>query len=338
MRTLIVLVFMLLSGAATAQSDGQLVDRFDRADAERDYRSALVAARAILERYPDSATWNFNAARAHAMLGDLDEAIACLDRCAELGYTGIASFEQHRDLNPLREREDFEAILGRVRANAKKRLDGFKSLAAEHTPAAFVPERLRDRLEPGEKPAILIALHGTGGKGQEMIDALRPVCDNLNVVCVAPDALRPSGGGFGWTYRDESAWLIDKVVREAIDDYGADPERVMLLGFSQGANIALAMASGGAEPFTALIPVCGHYEPEASAMTGTPPAVYLISGSRDPWHTTYDQAEVDFMDAGAAVMKQVVPSMGHAMPGPRELERALSWALEQSKQKANRHP
>ena len=105
---------------------------------------------------------------------------------------------------------------------------------------------------------------------------------------------------------------------------------MILLGFSQGANIALAMASSGAEPFSALIPVCGHYEPEASAITGTPPAVYLISGSRDPWHMTYDQAQTDFEDAGAAVMKRVVPSMGHSMPGARELERAIAWALEQT--------
>ena len=335
MRTVFVLVLALLTGAASAQSDRQLVDRFDRADSERDHRAALVAAQAILERYPESAAWNFNAARAHAMLGELDEAIACLDRCAQLGYTGIASFEQHQDLNELRERGDFKAILELVRANAEKRLEEFKALAAKHTPATFVPQRLRDRLGPGEKPAILIALHGTGGNGQEMIDALRPVCEKLGVVCVAPDALRPAGGGFGWTYRDESAWLIDKTVREAIDEYNADPGRVILLGFSQGANIALAMAASGAEPFSALIPVCGHYEPDASAMTGTPPAVYLISGTRDPWHSTYDRAETDFTDAGAAVMKRVVPSMGHTMPGPRELERAITWALEQSGSKGD---
>ncbi len=328
MRTLIALVLTLLTGAANAQSDRQLVDRFDQADAERDHRAALVAAEAILERYPDSAAWNFNAARAHAMLGELDEAIACLDRCAELGYTGIASFEQHQDLNTLREREDFKAILGRVRANAERRFDEFKALAAEHKPAVFVPDRLRERLEPGEKPALVIALHGTGGNGQEMIGALKDVCEKLGVVCVSPDALRPAGGGFGWTYRDESAWLIDKTVREAIHEHDADPGRVVLLGFSQGANVALAMAASGAEPFAALIPVCGHYEPDASAMTGTPPAVYLISGSRDPWHTTYDRAETDFAQAGAEVMKRVVPSMGHTMPGPRELERALTWALD----------
>jgi len=328
MRSLIALLAsFLLVAVVSAQSDASLVDRFDRADAERDYAQALDAAEAILGRHPEAALWHFHAARMQAQLGRADEALASLSRCAELGFTGIASLEQHGDLDPLRGRAEFEAVFTRVRASAEARLVSFKALAEAHRPESFVPRNLADRLGPGEKPALVVALHGSGGSGAQMICALRPVCQKLGLICVAPDALRPLGSGYSWTYRDESAWLIERTVRDAIAEHGADPGRVILVGFSQGANIALAMAPGGAEPFAALVPVCGHYEPASVPASTTPPPVYLISGERDPWHGTYDAAERDLTRAGARVRKRIVPRMGHDMPGRDELERALVWAL-----------
>lgn len=317
----------LAPSPALAQSDQQLVDRFDRADTERDHAEALEAALAILERHPASAVWNFNAGRAHAMLGHPDEAIAHLRAAADLGYTGIASFEQHQDLAPLRSRDDFTAILEQVRQNAAKRLEDFKRLALEHEPATHVPTNLSATLKPGEKPPLLIALHGTGGTGAEMLDALRAACDKLGIICIAPDALRPAGAGYAWTYRDESQWLVAHTATEAITKHDADPARVILLGFSQGANITLALATDNHEPFTALIPICGHYEPAATTQNATPPPTYLISGSRDPWHETFEHAQRDFAAAGAKVTGRVVPSMGHQMPRTPELLRALEWSI-----------
>lgn len=312
-----------------AQSDAELVELFDRADAARDHEQALAAARTILQRHPDSATWNFHAARALAMLGQGDEAMACLQRSAAAGFTGVASLEQHQDLNALRERDDFRAVLETVRGHAGRRLLAFQEAARAHTPPSHVPDDLRARLAPGEKPALVIALHGTGGTGREMIAALRGVCDALGVICVAPDALRPAGDGFAWTYRDESQWLVTHTATEAIREHDADPRRVLLLGFSQGANIALAMARTGYAPFTALVPVCGHYEPDATAAEIVPPPMYLVSGALDPWSGTFAEAERDVAEADVPVVHRVIPDMGHALPGGDELVRALQWAQRQ---------
>lgn len=326
-RTLALLLIALLTTPTLAQSDQELVNRFDQADTARDHATSLGAALAILERHPESAQWNFNAARAHAMLAQLDEAIARLRSCADLGYTGIASFEQHRDLDPLRDRDDFKVILEQVRASAAKRLEDFKQLALEHEPPTHVPANLTAKLKPGEKPPLLIALHGTGGNGQEMLGALRAACDELGIVCIAPDALRAAGSGYAWTFRDESQWLAAHTATQALAAHDADPGRVILLGFSQGANIALAMATAEHKPFTAMVPICGHYEPSATSASANPPPMYLISGSRDPWRETFERAERDFAAAGAPVVGRVVPSMGHRMPPKAELVRALEWAI-----------
>ncbi|RMH27299.1 MAG: hypothetical protein D6692_08035 [Planctomycetota bacterium] len=330
-RLATLLVLFLACTHAPAQTDRQLVDRFDRAEANQQYDRALEAALAITERYPDSATWAFNAGRMHARLDQPDDAIAQLRRAADLGYTGINSFEQHADLNPLRDRDDFKAILEQIRANARKRFDAFKAEALKHDPPTFIPQSGAD----GTKPAVVIALHGTGGRGQPMLDALRAACEQLGAICIAPDALRPvSNGpdaGFAWTYRDESEWFVTHLIDKAVKDHNADPDRVILLGFSQGANIALVMARTHADRLPAVIPICGHYEP---ALTDTPAAtapMYLLTGSRDNWKQTYLKARDDLKASDTPHQLRIVPGMGHQMPNPTELRKALEWALTPDK-------
>lgn len=245
-----------------------------------------------------------------------------LGRAAELGFSGIASFEQHADLDPLRERGDFAAILERVRANAEARMAEFRAAAREHEPATHVPDGAA-----GSGAPLVLALHGTGGTGEEMLERLRAVCDDLGAVCVAPDALRPVGDGFSWTYRDEAEWFVGFLVERAVEEHGIDRERVVLVGFSQGANIALTMAQTHAETFRAVVPICGHFEAGITSSEGMPSRAYLLTGSRDPWKATYREARDAFEERGGEVRLRVLSGLGHEMPSRRELERALRWAL-----------
>ncbi len=315
---------MALSPASRAESDTQLVERFDQAESAGNYDDALSAALAIVQRHPTAAQWCFNAARMHARLGHGDEAIVLLQRCADGGYTGIASFEEHADLDPVRKRPEFAAIIAKVRANAEKRMAEFQAEALKHTHPVYVPRSITKNA----KPPVIIALHGTGGTGAQMVSALRRTCDELGMICMAPDAMRPAANGFSWTYRDESAWLVEHMIDVAVKEHNGDPTRVYLVGFSQGANISLAMTQTHAERFAGVIPVCGHYEPHAISGDGkgaVPAPTYLISGSRDPWNQTNTQAKADFTSAGGAAEVRIVPGMGHEMASPAELKKALEW-------------
>ncbi len=327
---LALLVVAFAVSDSTAQSDQQLVDRYDRFVSKENYKGALIAAQAIVERYPESATWQFNLGSMHARMGETDLALEALGEAAELGYTGIRSFEQSEDLNPLRDDQRFQSIVRKVESNAAERLNRFIREAKDHQPQTHVPDSI------GESPGLVLALHGTGMRGQDMIDSLQATADELGMVLVAPDALRPSGKGFSWTYRDESEWMVKDQISKAIEAHGVDPEQVYLVGFSQGANIALIMGRTHPSLFAGVVPICGHYESQFSSGDEADeyPPHYLMTGSRDAWKKTYIAAKRDFADAGIPVELRMISGKGHEIPqgklGLRELVKAVRWCQAQS--------
>lgn len=326
------LILTLFVSTTHAQSDQQLVDRYDRFVSKENYKGALIAAESIVERYPESAIWQFNLGSMHARLGEHDAALSALREAAELGYTGIHSFEQSEDLDSLRDNDRFGEIIEQVRKNAQQRLDGFIREARNHTPETHVPSSV------DESPALILALHGTGMRGEDMIESLTATADELGMILIAPDALRPSGKGFSWTYRDESEWMVQDQINKAVDEHGIDPERVYLIGFSQGANIALIMGRTHPDLFAGVIPICGHYEPQVADVDGSAdiPPYYLMTGARDPWKKTYINAKRDFQDSGIPVEVRMLSGKGHELPqgkqGLREMIKAIRWCESQSQE------
>ena len=322
-----VLIIALFSSIGVSQTDQQLINRYDKMYAADKYELALKAAETICQRHPESGTWHFFAGALYAKLGDPTQAIEALEVCAANKYTGISSFENNSDLDSLREDSAFIAILNTVRANAKARINEFQLEAKRHTPKSYYPEPSTDR------PPVLIALHGTGMDGQSMFNALEDACVELGVILIAPDAIRPAGNGFSWTYRDESKWFVSYLIDQAVEKHNADPERVILLGFSQGANIALILGQTEPERFLAVVPICGHYEAQNAESAGSPAPFYLMTGSRDRWKKTYLNAKKEFESAGGEVMMRMLTGKGHQLPigksGTKEYIKAIKWALAQ---------
>jgi phospholipase/carboxylesterase len=106
-----------------------------------------------------------------------------------------------------------------------------------------------DAPSDGAEPAVIV-LHGRGANEEDLLPVARRLPDTLHVVSLrAPDRL---GAGYTWYDLDLSAGglhqsqpdeadfersleLIADSVDTAIDAYGLDPDRIGLLGFSQGA-------------------------------------------------------------------------------------------------------
>lgn len=329
LAVVIAAVLTLLTPPAAAQSDQALVNMYDRAVARENYTQALRATTTITERHPDAAFWRFNHGAMLARTGDHDAAFEHLATAIDNGFTGVGSFEQSEHLDPIRDDPRFDDLLAKVRAKANERLEDFQSDARRHDPDTYTPSNL------SESPGLILALHGTGMRGRDMIDPLTRAADDNDCVLIAPDALRRAADGFSWTYRDEATWFVEHLIERAAEVHNIDPSRVYLVGFSQGANIGVILAQTHPNTFAGVILICGHYEgPVSGTEDANLPPIALIAGQRDPWVTTYRTATRDLKQRGADVSLKIRANAGHQMPsgesGQRELAGAIRWCDMQS--------
>lgn len=166
----------------------------------------------------------------------------------------------------------------------------------------------------------LIILHGVGSSGA----AMRPLADALALPQPAhtPDGLHPFDMGAG------RQWFSVKGVTEAnrpgriaeampafvdlIESLG-DPRQSVLIGFSQGAIMALHAVAADL-PAAGVIALSGRLAGPVPARRDWPP-VTLLHGADDPVmplpvaHAT----EAWLQDAGAAPRLTVFDSLGHAI-------------------------
>lgn len=318
----LLLVVLCTSARATPQSPD--FDGWERDMLAGRFAEAARYAVSVAEYQTRSGVWAYRAAASSARAGDPESTIRWLDAAADRRYSGVRTFETDTDIDAVRGDLRFGAIIEKVRANAAARLESFRQAAAEATPITVKPPGF-DAAEP---TPLLIVLHGTGQAGKSMVPTWRRAAARAGAVLVAPDGLRPSGRGYSWTFRDESEWYVEHLIEQARADFTVGP--VILAGFSQGANIALAMGRSHPTLIDAVIPVCGHWEAKVEAMPEGEdrPAWCLVMGEKDPWAATYRDAETALTEAGMRTHLMMVPRIGHALPAARVLEDAVTWCLE----------
>jgi len=312
-RTLPILLIALLTLTASAQPDANtLAQQYDLAYQSNDWPRAITLAEQLAETDAGSIIGAYNAACAHALAGHPDQAADWLLLAAERGFTGIRSLEEDADLVTIRATEKFKQALDLVKANADKRFEDFKAIATATEVLTILPENF----SPEIPAPLLIVLHGSGGTPEPLADLYRSVASELGMVLVVPAALRPWGDGFGWTYRDESEWMVHHLIERLKDSHNIDPARVYLAGFSQGANVTLAVGLKHPDKFAGLFPVAGHYESDVMPITESenPPPVYLMVGAHDPFAQTFRDAVKPLKEAGFPVRLRILQGVAHAYP------------------------
>jgi len=116
--------------------------------------------------------------------------------------------------------------------------------------AVYVPQAY----DPARPAPLLIALHGAGGRGEDVLPAWRPVADALGMLLVAPtDALGQEGYSFSREERDD----VFVVLRWARRRFNVDENRVHLTGVSRGAHLAWDLALRHPTPWASLAPFIG---------------------------------------------------------------------------------
>jgi phospholipase/carboxylesterase len=176
----------------------------------------------------------------------------------------------------------------------------------------------------GEGRGAAILIHGRGASAHNILD-LVPAIALPSFTYLAPSAADRTWYPFSFMHAIEqnepklSSALarIHTLIEEAVNA-GVPADRIVLIGFSQGACLAgeyavrhaqryggVAMLSGG------LIGPPGTRWPEAGGFAGTP--VFLGCSDRDPHIplARVHESTAVFSRMGAAVTERIYPDMGH---------------------------
>ncbi len=186
----------------------------------------------------------------------------------------------------------------------------------------------------GEAPsALIVLLHGVGADGNDLIGLAPYLAAQLpEARFVSPDGPEPydmAPFGRQWfSLRDRSAAALAQgaeSARAAVDSFiesecarlGLAANRVALLGFSQGAMMALHAGLRRTEPLAAIAAFSGRLmgaEMLASEIRSRPP-VLLVHGDADPVVTFEASVEAEQALAGVniPVSLMIRPNLGHSL-------------------------
>jgi len=119
---------------------------------------------------------------------------------------------------------------------------------------------------------------------------IKPAAKNLNAIIIAPDVINKT-----WTnFRCEESTIA--LVRKVSEIYRIDPEKVLIIGFSMGAEGAWQYSANHPKLFTAAIPVSGHPPDDYRQRQWQVPTLAIHSRADEvfPYETVYEA--VNYMD------------------------------------------
>lgn len=186
----------------------------------------------------------------------------------------------------------------------------------------YVPES-HDSTRAGP---IVLMLHGAGSNAHDAIQPFRRHADIHGLVLVAPDARTSAwdllDGGFG-----ADVDFIDHALARAFQLCAADPQRIAIEGFSDGASYALSLGLRNADLFTHVIAFSPGFMTLPRGSRGQ--KVFVAHGSSDVVlpavrcsHRIVARLERD----GYRVTYRQFPG-GHQIP-PEVASEAIAWLLK----------
>lgn len=189
---------------------------------------------------------------------------------------------------------------------------------------------LRSGPPPGQAQAAMILLHGRGAPAEDILGLGREL-GRRELALVAPQA-----AGYTWypysflapTEQNEpglsSALALIGHLVGSLEEEGIPAERILLLGFSQGACLASEFAARNPKRYGGVVALSGgligppdtprEYSGSiAGSFAGTP--AFFGCSDRDP-HIPLARVEESaqiFERMGAEVTKKIYPGMGHTV-------------------------
>jgi len=201
--------------------------------------------------------------------------------------------------------------------------------------------------QSGRTGSMVVFLHGYGADGADLLGLADPLSPHLpDTLFIAPDAPEPCAGNpFGRQWfpipwldgsspeaaqegLQQSAADLNQFLDERIAASGLTPDRVALVGFSQGTMMSLHVAPRRPEPLAALVGFSGRLlAPERlAAETRARMPILLVHGDQDPMvpFADMDAAAQALLAAEFQVYGHVMKGTGHGI-APDGLSSALAF-------------
>jgi predicted esterase len=179
--------------------------------------------------------------------------------------------------------------------------------------------------EPGSSDWTLLLLHGTGGDEHDLVGLGRQLAPSAALLSPRGQVLENGMPRFFRRLAVGQLDIPDLLARtdqlagftaEAAIAYDRDPEKVVAVGLSNGANVAASLllrhprTLRGAGLLRPMLP----YEPEQiPELTGT--NVLIEAGERDPYSSSGQVTRLTeiLREGGAEVTTTVAPGAGHGL-------------------------
>ena len=177
---------------------------------------------------------------------------------------------------------------------------------------------------PAAHPPLIVLLHGSGADERDMIGLWRDLPQDFVVVSPRAPFADP-GGGWRWYRKGSrdadialSRKIVDLIVASVEKRFDADPARVFIGGFSQGAVMTYEVALHAPGRFRGAAVLSGTLFPSATAGLPARPdlahaAFFVAHGTADPRipfaAATSARATLDRL--GVPVAFHAYPGMGH---------------------------
>lgn len=195
------------------------------------------------------------------------------------------------------------------------------------------------RYAPGQRAEKLLLLHGTGGNESDLLGIGEAVLPGAGILSPRGRVLengmprffrRFAEGVFDVEDVKARAAELGEFVRTKAKEHGFDSDRVIVLGYSNGANMAAAMLLTGAARFrrAVLIRPMPPLEPETLPdLAGT--EVLLATGLHDPIATTAHTRRLsDLLERAGAEVTEHFENSGHQMT-QGDVEAVGRWLARQ---------
>jgi phospholipase/carboxylesterase len=131
---------------------------------------------------------------------------------------------------------------------------------------------------PGQQTPLILSLHGARGNEQRGIALLRDFADEYGMLVLAPASRGDSWDALLDTFGPDIDY-IDRALARTFDLCAADPTRLAVGGFSDGASYALSIGLPNGDLFTHILAFSPGFAPPLVRRGA--PKIYISHGTRD---------------------------------------------------------